>query len=258
MGPASRGSTLPGSALGGRYRVYERLEEPTISAQPAPAIRIQGRQALADQVAESVRTLIMSHALEPGVPVNIDQLSRELEVSPTPVREALAKLESEGLVTKSPLKGYRTSEVLGADELRDLFDFRLLIEPPMARRAAENMTPASAARIRDELATCPEAPGDDYEEYRKLSAHDARLHRLILEIAGNPVVTQAYERTNLHLHIFRVSYHRPMGGQAIAEHARLADALIAGDPGAAERAMTEHITRSRERLLSQLATPSVE
>lgn len=228
-------------------------EEPRISDHSAAStLRIQGRQALADQVAESLRTLIMSHALAPGVPVNIDQLSRDLEVSPTPVREALAKLESDGLVTKSPLKGYRTSEVLGSRELRDLFDFRLLLEPPMARRAAERMTAEWAQALRDELATCPEAPGDDYEEYRKLNAHDARLHKLILDIADNPVATQAYERTNLHLHIYRLWYRRPMGGQAIDEHTKIVDALVAADPKAAEQAMSEHITRSRDRLLAHL------
>jgi DNA-binding GntR family transcriptional regulator len=218
-----------------------------------PAPRIDGARTLDAQVAESLRTLILSHALGPGVPVNIDQLARDLEVSPTPVREALAKLESEGLVVKTPNKGYRTSAVLGADELRDLYDFRLLIEVPMARRAATRMTPEWTQALREELATCPEAPGDDYEEYRKLTAHDARLHRLILTIAGNEVVTRAFDRTNLHLHIFRVSYQWPAGEQAIAEHTAIVDALAAGDADASARAMKSHIERSRDRLLARIA-----
>jgi DNA-binding GntR family transcriptional regulator len=229
------------------------VEAPDTMAQTAvPGFRIQGREALADQVAESLRTLIMTHALAPGTWVNIDQLSRDLKVSATPIRGALAKLESSGLVTKAPQKGYRTSEVLGLEELRDLFDFRLLIEPPMARRAAERMTPEWAQRLHDELAMCPEAPSDDYEDYRELNAHDARLHELILDIAANPVATRTYERANLHLHIYRVSYRRPMGGQAIAEHRKVVDALVIGDVDEAERTMSDHVVLSRDRLLAHL------
>ncbi len=81
--------------------------------------------------------MIFDHEIAPGSRVNIDSLSVQLEVSQTPVREALARLESDGLIAKEPLKGYKATELLSIKELNDLFQFRLLIEPWAAEQAAK-------------------------------------------------------------------------------------------------------------------------
>src|SRR5215475_12961989 len=100
------------------------------------------RSTLGEDVYESLKSLIMEHALAPQERVNIDAVARELEVSPTPVREALARLESEGLVRKRPLAGYTVSPLLSREEFTDMFDMRLLLECAAARWAAERATPA--------------------------------------------------------------------------------------------------------------------
>jgi len=64
------------------------------------------RQTLSDSVYEAVTELIMDQHIAAGARVNIDMVARQLNVSPTPVREALARLEMDGLVTKEPLRGY--------------------------------------------------------------------------------------------------------------------------------------------------------
>src|SRR6266700_3458122 len=83
------------------------------------------RQVLADGVYERI---------------NIDEIARELDVSGTPVREALARLESEGLVSRLPLRGYRVTELLTRDEVEDMYGLRLLLEPPSAAKAATVMS----------------------------------------------------------------------------------------------------------------------
>src|SRR5919106_3594005 len=88
-------------------------------------LRPDGR--LVDDVHEAIKARIMDHAIAPGARVSIDGLARELGVSPTPVREALARLESAQLVVKEPLRGYPTTPLLTADQLADLYRFRLLI-----------------------------------------------------------------------------------------------------------------------------------
>jgi DNA-binding GntR family transcriptional regulator len=220
-------------------------ESPRIAVRPS-------RQVLADGVYEQIRALIMNHGIAPGARANIDELARELDVSGTPVREALARLESEGLVSRLPLRGYRVTELLTRKELADIYGLRLLLEPPSAMAAAAVMTPEFAVALEEELATCPSAPaGSTYEGYKALTAHDARLHELILHVAGNLAVEQAFVRTHCHLHFFRLSYNQPFGEQTIVEHRAIVAALAAGRAKEAGDAMTFHLETARDRLLSR-------
>jgi DNA-binding GntR family transcriptional regulator len=213
---------------------------------------LPGRQVLADGVYEQIRALIMNDGIEPGARVNIDEIARELGVSGTPVREALARLESEELVSRLPLRGYRVTELLNRKEVDDMYALRLLLEPPSAARAASAMSDANVALLEAELATCPAAPVEDaYSDYKALTAHDARLHELILHMAGNVAVEQAFARTHCHLHFFRLNYNQPFGEQTIAEHRVIVDALVAGNAAGARKAMTDHLEVARDRLLSR-------
>ena len=89
--------------------------------------------------------MVMDHVVRPGERMSIDGLAARLSVSPTPVREALARLEALGLARKEPLRGYRATPLLTRTQLDDLFDFRLLVEPWAAGRAAEQPGPEAAA-----------------------------------------------------------------------------------------------------------------
>src|SRR3954452_141794 len=86
------------------------------------------REVLADGVYEAIKSLIMDRRIEPGAKINMDALARDLDVSPTPVREALARLEADGLVTKRALVGYTTAPMLDATGLEELFELRQLLE----------------------------------------------------------------------------------------------------------------------------------
>lgn len=201
-------------------------------------------RVLADGVYERIRALIMNHRMVPGARANIDELARELDVSGTPVREALARLESEGLVSRLPLRGYRVTELLTRKEVADIYGLRLLLEPPSAAAAARAMTPPHAAALEEELrAPC--------EDYKALMAHDARLHELVLCVAGNEAVRQAFARTHCHLHFYRLLYTEPMGEQTVLEHRSLVTALVAGNPSAAQAAMTYHLETARDRILKR-------
>jgi DNA-binding GntR family transcriptional regulator len=199
---------------------------------------------LADGVYERIRALIMNHGMAPGARANIDELARELDVSGTPVREALARLESEGLVSRLPRRGYRVAELLTRKEVEDVYGLRLLLEPPSAAAAARAMTPPHAAALEEELRT-------PYEDYKALMAHDARLHELILRMAGNEAVRQAFARTHCHLHFYRLLYTQPMGEQTLLEHRSLVTALVAGNSSAAQAAMTYHLEAASDRLLKR-------
>jgi DNA-binding GntR family transcriptional regulator len=214
---------------------------------------LPGRQVLADGVYEQIRALIMNDGIAPGARMNIDEIARELGVSGTPVREALARLESEELVSRLPLRGYRVTELLNRKEVDDMYALRLLLEPPSAALAAAAMSDANVALLEAEMATCPAAPAEDaYRDYKALTAHDQRLHELILRLAGNAAVEQAFARTHCHLHFFRLNYNQPFGEQTITEHRVIVEALIAGNPAGARKAMTDHLEVARDRLLDRL------
>src|SRR5207302_468801 len=84
-------------------------------------VALPQRQMLSDGVYEAIKRLLMEHTLPPASRVNIDQLARQLNVSPTPVREALARLEADALVVKEPLRGYTAAPLL---DLRALEEHR--------------------------------------------------------------------------------------------------------------------------------------
>jgi DNA-binding GntR family transcriptional regulator len=199
------------------------------------------RHVLTDEVYEHIKAMLMDHVIEPGARISIDGLARELDVSPTPVRETLARLESEGLAVKSPLKGYRATELLTLAEFEDLFQFRRLVEPWAARSAATKVDEEGCLALRAELASVTAPTTASYDEYKSLTAHDARFHSLVARLSGSEQVRAALERTHCHLHIFRLYYTREAGPDALAEHRAIADAVIAGDGDAAEAAMVRHL-----------------
>jgi len=208
------------------------------------------RQVLADDVYEALKGLVMDHRIAPGERVNIDAVARELEVSQTPVRESLARLEADGLVTKSPLRGYSVAPLLTRRELEELFQLRMLLEPWGAAEAARHVDEAGISRLKAELGSLPEAPsGSDYGHYKAMTAHDTRFHDLVLELGGNAAVRAAFERTHCHLHLFRLHYATLIGSSALAEHQDVATAIAARDPRGAQRAMRRHLEASRGRLV---------
>lgn len=205
--------------------------------------------SLAENVYEGLVSLILSNELPADARVNINAIGKRLDVSPTPIREALTRLEDAGLVRKTHLKGYRTTPVLTSRELADLYDLRLLLEPVSARRAAERATPQERDALATELHRYANAPGSaELTDYARFSEHDALLHQLIARASGNLAVAKALERTHFHLHAFRLAYDVETGEATLEEHVRIVETIISGDAAGAEAAMTEHLRAAQERL----------
>jgi DNA-binding GntR family transcriptional regulator len=212
--------------------------------------RLPQRQVLSDDVYETVKGLIMDSVVEPGTRLNIDALTRELGISQTPIRESLARLESDGLVIKEPLRGYRVSSRLTREEFEDLFEYRMLIEPWAAGRAAELSSAEDLTRLKDEMLSYTEVPDrPDYDSYKAMAAHDQRFHDLVLELATNDTARQSFARTHCHLHLFRLYYPGTVATKALREHKMVVAAVRRREPAEAFAAMRAHIEASRQRLL---------
>jgi DNA-binding GntR family transcriptional regulator len=216
---------------------------------PVPPVRT----ALVDDVYESLKAWIMDSVRDAGVRANIDALARTLRVSPTPIREALARLEADGLVDKKPSRGYVVTPPLSAEQVSDLYQFRQLLEPWAAAQAASRCGDDDVRRLRDEIRSCASAPDAvGYGGYRAIASHDERFHDLVLELAGNEEVRRAFARTHCHLHLFRLGYGRDMGDEALDEHRAIVDAIASGAPDAAAAAMERHLRRSSSRVTAAL------
>jgi len=210
------------------------------------------RSSIVDDVYDSIYQRLMSLEISPGSRIPIDTLARDLSVSQTPVREALSRLEREGLVRKAHLIGYSAAPQLSRKQFDDLYTFRLLLEPEAARLACRNMTAEGLARLEEAAADMGrgEPPVDRNSRYSRFARTDAHFHDEILRIAGNEVMRHALVDQHIHLHIFRLMFHSRVTQEALEEHENLLSAFRAGDQHAAHAAMAAHIERSRDRLLA--------
>ncbi|MDW6057238.1 GntR family transcriptional regulator [Streptomyces sp. FXJ1.4098] len=223
----------------------DRASEPTT----APV-----RQALSDSVYEDIKARIMDHEIAPGARVGIEAMASALDVSPTPVREALARLESDGLVVKRSLSGYRATELLTRQGVEELFEMRLLLEPHAAALAARNADEGQLDAIEATLEAMlvhPTGPGGPYASYRDFAALDQRFHDAVAEATHRPLLADAVERLHSHLHIFRLSSNQDAGDPTLAEHERVVRAILRRRPERAAEAMADHLTRSLERQLTR-------
>lgn len=224
---------------------------PSVTA-PADRRALPSRRMLADEVYDAVIELLVDGGLPAGDALNIDALARRFAVSQTPVREALARLESTGLVRRTALKGYRAAPMTTPDELERLMQARLLLEPPLAelasRRVDGPLDRALQAAV-DDLASAPLGPS--FHDFRQYWEADERFHRTVAQAAGNEFLLSAYQAIGGQIQRFRL-----FGGSGVtdsehclAEHQRVLDALRSGDGGAARAAMAAHIDDARRRAL---------
>jgi DNA-binding GntR family transcriptional regulator len=206
--------------------------------------------SLAGSVYEAIFAQLMSLKIAPGARITVDNLVKELNVSQTPIREALGRLEGEGLVIKTHLIGFSAAPQITRRRFDELYQLRLLLEPDSAARAATAMDEGKLASLREAAGLMGRREGGDERlRYSTFARQDAMFHDKILEIAGNELIRETLNHQHTHFHIFRLMFHSRVTEEALDEHEALLGALEAGDASAAERAMREHLEHSRDRLL---------
>ncbi|MDQ6436245.1 GntR family transcriptional regulator [Mesorhizobium sp. LHD-90] len=222
------------------------------SGEPADLGRPRAinRHGLVDDVYEAIFNQLMALRIAPGARINVDNLVRDLSVSHTPIREALGRLEGEGLVVKTHLIGYSAAPQITRRGFEELYELRLLLEPDGARRAAEAMNQDRLLVLRQiaDVMSVPQG-GDERMRYSAFAREDAVFHDKIMEFAGNALIRGTLAHQHAHFHIFRLMFHARVTEEALDEHEAVMDAFTDGSGKAAEKAMREHIVRSRDRLL---------
>ncbi len=207
---------------------------------------VKRSQGFVDEVYDLIRADIMALRIAPDTRISIDELARQLGVSQTPIREALSRLEAVGLVTKRHYVGYCSAPQLNRQQLDELYELRLLLEPYAARCAAQRMSNAELARVAA-LARGMQ-PGGTRNSYGRFADQDSELHDLIALGSGNQLIREGLLRLHTHLHVFRLRFHSEVTTEAYVEHERLIAALTARKPDDAEAAMRQHIEKSYRRM----------
>lgn len=222
-----------------------------ISSDDVPASgRIHRSSGLVDEVYDAIFAQLMSLKIAPGARITVDSLVKDFDVSHTPIREALGRLEGEGLVLKTHLIGYRAAPQITKRRFDELYELRLLLEPHAASKAASAMDDIRLAELQDAAGVMARREGkDDRLRYSNFARQDAIFHDKIVEFADNELVRETLAFQHTHFHIFRLMFHSRVTEEALDEHEAILAAFAASDPVAAEAAMRIHIENSRDRLL---------
>ena len=221
------------------------------ASRPRAASAPKGPRLLAD-----LRQMILTGRLAPGEVLVEPRLAEQFGLSKTPVREALHILAAEGLVTVLPKKGYLV-QTMAAQDLSEVLDLRMLLEPHAAAEAARHATAGTVSALRSALDRQGELTGGD-----ALDAMGAArgFHLAVAEEARNARLVTAIERV---LDDMARAHHVLPGLQAqmahpheLAEHEAILEAIAAGDGPAAGQAMRKHLRSVREAVLEHLQRTS--
>lgn len=205
---------------------------------------IAARPMLADQVFDAILSLLLDDKLPTDSQLSIDGLAKKFQVSSTPVREALARLETTGMVRREALRGYRVApEPTGAD-VEKINTARFVLEPGIAMLACENQQET----LINELKICNEElnqarGGEAFVDFRAYWKADELFHRKIAEAANNEFLLRAYSAIEGQIQRFRLIVQNSMSGEhTIEEHDRIIEAFKTKDATNVRAAMEAHIS----------------
>lgn len=196
---------------------------------------------VAVQVHEILKERILTVALEPGTVLSRATLMEEFGVSQTPVRDALLRLQEDGLVDIFPQYATRVSRI-DVDHARQAQFLRLSVEVEAVRRLSRN-SPKETADAMDRVLRQQQAVADP-STYDKFDTLDREFHRVLYERSGNTLLWKVVRQQSVHLDRLR-RLNLPMEGKMqslLKEHKAIVDAMRAGDEEGAVSALRQHLS----------------
>lgn len=209
------------------------------------------RSTLPQVAAERLRTLIIEGALPPGARLNERELSEQLGVSRTPLREAFRMLAADGLLVQLPNRGAQVV-ALSCEDVRHAFEVMASLEGLAGELAVRRVTDDDLADLevlQADMETAHRAR--DLPTYYRINR---AIHDRIHAIAANPVLAQACRTLNARLHAlrFRSNLNRGKWDQAVAEHRDMIAALAAHDGMALRELLVRHLHAKLQAVLETM------
>jgi DNA-binding GntR family transcriptional regulator len=206
------------------------------------------RPVLHQEVVQRLRQRLIEGAIAPGAKLNERELSEQLQVSRTPLREAIKALAAEGLVELLPNRG-AVAALLSAEDVAHTFELIAGLEAQSGELAAARIDTAELAEIRavhyEMLAAYTRR---DLSAYYRLNA---QIHDRINAAARNPVLQRTYVQVNARLQAlrFRSNFDERKWQRAVAEHEAMIECLAARDAGGMRTLMLQHLQHKRDAVL---------
>jgi DNA-binding GntR family transcriptional regulator len=218
------------------------------------ALKRQQYLSLTDIAYNVLVEAIINQELKPGAPISIDNLAAQLNMSNTPIREALMRAHGERLVTQKTNRGFLVSDILKPHELKQLFEVRHVLETyalSAAKLTAEAIDTIN--KLVDQMASSGD--GTVYVDFREYMVLDHQFHLTLLGLSDNEFLTDAWEDLHVHLHLSRL--YTGVGlfdrEHSTAEHRAITEALEQSNVKLATSLLSSHIKRVEKRMLSFLS-----
>ena len=208
---------------------------------------------LREVVFYTLRRQILKGELKPGERLMEIALANRLGVSRTPVREAIRKLENEGLVIMLPRRGAHVAEIT-RQELNDVLEIRSSLEELAIVRACENMTDSDMEALKEVEADFARLVADESSDLATLGEADEHFHDLIYEGTGNRRLIQIINQLREQMYRFRVEYLKDIAIRRtlVEEHDAIVRVLERRDRDESVRLIKLHIDNQRETINEML------
>ncbi len=220
-------------------------------------INFDSVKPIRDVVYEYLRTAIINGLIKPGERLVEKEYAEKFNISRTPVREALRKLEIEGLVENIPRKG---DIVKGIDlnDMLEIFAIRQALEPLIVKTAMENLSSEDIIKLQETINRMTDCANHD-DTAEVLNAFQT-FHEILLNISNMPRLCAIISQLKDYLGRFRtMSLSDPVRrNQAISEHNEILQAIIAKDNEIAERLILSHLASARHALLKKMKSVKEE
>ncbi len=202
-----------------------------------------GGPPLSERAYLRLREAIVDGTLAGGAKLSERSLASVLNISPQPVREALRRLESEGMVESRARSGTFVAQ-LTAERMVEMGRIRAALEGVAAGIAARRASPTGIAALRARLAAIKDATQSN--DRAALAEANDMFHRTLHAITGNAFLIRSLEALRAYFHVGspRVLRDERQVDEALAEHAEIVEAVARGEPERAEAAMRAHTLRS--------------
>jgi len=214
------------------------------------------RRNLSEEVYDVLKRGILSKHFAPGERLRLEEIETQLGVSRTPLKVALDRLATEGLVDVKPRRGTFVTKNT-PDDTAEAFGVRRVLEVYACELIAERMGEADLSQLADvhqRLQRLVEAGGSGGDTFYDCIDLDHQFHEELMKQSGSTRLNDAWRDVNVHVQMARVRSRdaERLFNTSVEEHGRILEALQAGDGDAAKAAMDEHLRRAQRMLLEEM------
>lgn len=206
---------------------------------------------LRDVVFRTLRQGILTGELKPGERLMEIHLANKLGVSRTPIREAIRKLELEGLVTMIPRRGAEVAQIT-EKSMKDVLEVRKVLDRLSVELACERISEEEKRQLKEACEAFEEAVEEG--DYAKIAKADVVFHDIIVAATGNMRLSQMVNNLAEQMYRYRFEYIKDKSQHArlVREHQVIYDGIVEGDQKKALSAIDEHIDNQEKVILQQI------